>query len=106
MHQWQSLDLASWTYWFPNRSASVKYTFVLEFRVHVESLTMSSQEPPKKKSKQDDELFCLYSECKCVDVMYFVPVCTNAYHMEKHKTYNGFQPGKKSLYKSACAIFK
>ena len=64
---------------------------------------MSSQEPLKKKSKQDNGLFCLYSECTCVDVMYFVPVCTSAYHMDKHayhmdkhayhmdkhKTYNG-----------------
>ena len=58
------------------------------FRIYVESLTMPSQEPLKKKSKQDNGLFCLYSECTCVDVMYFVPVCTSAYHMEKHKTYN------------------
>ena len=50
---------------------------------------MSSQEPPKKKSKRDNGLFCLYSERTCVDVMYFVPVCTSAYHMEKHKTHNG-----------------
>ena len=61
------------------------------FSVYIESLTMSSQEPPKKKSKQDNGLFCLYcnSECARVDVMYFVPVCTSAYHIEKHKTYNG-----------------
>ena len=59
------------------------------FRIYIESLTMSSQEPLKKKSKQDNGLFCLYSECTCVDVMYFVPVCTSAYHMDKHKTYNG-----------------
>ena len=45
------------------------------FRVYIESLTMSSQEQPKKKSKRDNGLFCLYSECTCVDVMYFVPVC-------------------------------
>ena len=50
---------------------------------------MSSQEPLKKKSKRDNGLFCLYSECTCVDVMYFVPVCTSAYHMEKRKTHNG-----------------
>ena len=24
-----------------------------------------------------------------MEVMYFVPVCTSSYHMEKHKTYNG-----------------
>ena len=52
----------------------------------IESLTMSPQEPRKKKSKRENGLFCLYSECTCVDVMYFVPVCTSAYHMEKHKT--------------------
>ena len=33
---------------------------------------MYSQEPPKKKSKRDNGLFCLYNECTCVDVMYFV----------------------------------
>ena len=30
---------------------------------------MSSQEPPKKKSKRT--VFCLYSECTYFDVMYF-----------------------------------
>ena len=35
---------------------------------------MSSQEPPKKKSKRDNGLFCLYIECACVDVMYLVHV--------------------------------
>ena len=44
---------------------------------------MSSRLTPKKKSKRDNGLFCLYSECTCVNVMYFVPVCTSAYHMEK-----------------------
>ena len=55
-------------------------------------LTMSSHEPPKKKSKRDNGLFYLYTECTCVDVMYFVPVGTGAYRMEKHKTYNGHEP--------------
>ena len=46
------------------RSASVEYTSVAGvkltlFRVYIESLTMSSQEPPKKKSKRDNGLFCL-----------------------------------------------
>ena len=59
------------------------------FRVYIESLTMFSQEPPKKKSKRDNRLFCLYRECTCINVMYFVPVYTSAYHMEKHKTYKG-----------------
>ena len=53
------------------------------FRLYIESLTMSSQEQPKKKSKRGDGLFCLHSEGTCVEVMYFVPVCTSAYHMEK-----------------------
>ena len=61
-------------------------------RVKLESLTMSSQEQPKNKSKRNNGLFCLHSECTCVDVMYFVPVCTIAYHLEKHKTYNGYEP--------------
>ena len=55
-------------------------------RVYFESLTMYSREPPKKKSKGANGFFCLNSECTCVDVMYFVPVCTSASHMEKHKT--------------------
>ena len=46
----------------------------------------------KKKSKRDNGLFCLFSKCTCVDVMYFVPVCTCAYHMEKRKTHNGSEP--------------
>ena len=53
---------------------------------------MSSQElPKKKKSKRVNGLFCLYNESTCVDVMYFVPVCTNtsANRMEKHRAYNG-----------------
>ena len=57
--------------------------------VYIERPTMSSQEPPKKKSKRDNRQFCLFSECTCVDVMYFVPVCTSEYHMKKHKTSNG-----------------
>ena len=36
------------------------------FRVYIESLTMSSQEPPKNKSKRDNGLFYLYNECTCV----------------------------------------
>ena len=50
---------------------------------------MPSQDPLKKTSKRDNGLFCVYSECTCVDVMYFVPVCqyaSSAYDMEKHKT--------------------
>ena len=69
-------------YW----SLRVKLTL---FRVYIESLKISSQEPPIKESKRDDGLFWLYSECTCVDVMYFVPVCTCAYHIERNKTYNG-----------------
>ena len=53
---------------------------------------MSSQEPPKKKSKRDNGLFCLHSEYSCVDVLQFVPVYTSAYHMEKHKTYYLSEP--------------
>ena len=53
---------------------------------------MSLQEPPKKKSKRDNRLFCLYGECTCVDVMYFAPVCTSAHNVEKHKTYNSSEP--------------
>ena len=34
----------------------------------------------------------MYSECTCVDVRNFVPVCTSAYHMEKHTIYNGSEP--------------
>ena len=94
----QSLNLASWTFFLSKRSASVKCTTVLNrvnlgfFCDYIESLTMSLQERPKKKSKRENGLFCLYSECTCVDVMHFVPVCTSAYHMEKHKTYNGSAP--------------
>ena len=62
------------------------------FCVYIESLTMSSQEPPEKKFKRDNGLFRLYSECTCMDVMYFVPVYTSAYYMEKHKSYNGSEP--------------
>ena len=51
----------------------------MRFHVYIESLTMSSQEPPKKKFKRDNGLFCVYSECTCVNVMYFVPACTSAY---------------------------
>ena len=36
------------------------------FRVYIESLTMSSEDPPKKKSKRDNALFCVYGECTCV----------------------------------------
>ena len=61
----------------------------LGFSAFIFSLTMSSQEPPKQKSKRDYGLFCLYSKCTCVDVMHFVSVCTSAYHMEKNKSYNG-----------------
>ena len=49
-------------------------TRVKLFRVHTESFTMASKEPPKKKSTRDNGLFCVYSECTCVDVTYFVPV--------------------------------
>ena len=45
---------------------------------------MSTQEPPKKKFKRDDGLFCLYSERTCVDIMNFVPVCTSAYTIWKN----------------------
>ena len=87
----------TWTFLVSKRSASVKYTTVVGvklrlFRVYIESLTISSQEPGKKKSKRDNGLFCLYSECTCVGVMYFVPGHTSPYHMEKHKTYNGPEP--------------
>ena len=76
------------------RSASVKYTFVAGvkltlFRVYIESLTMSLQEPPKKKSKRDNGLFCLNAHAW---VSLFVPGHTSPYHIEKHKTYNGPQP--------------
>ena len=47
---------------------------------------------PEMKSKRDNELFCLCSKCTCVDITYFVPVCTSAYNMEKHKTNNGSKP--------------
>ena len=68
---------------------------------------MPSQEPPKKKSKRDNGLLCVYSECTCVDVMYFVPVCTSAHHMEKHKTYIMTLNFKQECFcKSACAIVK
>ena len=45
-------------------SASVKYTATARvklrlFRVYIESLTMSSQEPRKKKTKRDNRPFCL-----------------------------------------------
>ena len=41
--------------------------------------------------KRNNGLFCVYSECTCVDVMYFVLVGTRAYHLSKHKTYNGLE---------------
>ena len=45
---------STWTFLVSKRSASVKYTTVAGvklrlFRVYIKSLTMSSQEPPKKK---------------------------------------------------------
>ena len=81
MHRWKSLNLASWTFLVSKRSASVKFTTVLQstFRVYIESLTMSSQEPPKKKSKRENGLFCLYIKCTCVDVCIlcqYAPACT------------------------------
>ena len=56
MHQWQSLILASWTLFVSYRSASVKKYYCTRvtlrlFRIYMESVTMCSQEPPKKKSK-------------------------------------------------------
>ena len=52
----------------------------------------SRVKPPKKKSKRDNGLFCVYSECTCVNVMYFLPLCTSDCHKEKHMTYNGSKP--------------
>ena len=44
---------------------------------------MSSQEPPKNKFKRDKGLFfCTANARTCVDVKYFVPVSTSAYHLE------------------------
>ena len=69
-------------YWFSNRFASVKYTTVRESNLVFFTFILQILQ-----SKRNNGLFCVYSECTCVDVMYFVLVCTRAYHMEKHKTY-------------------
>ena len=53
---------------------------------------MSSQQALKKKSKRGNGLFCVCSECTCVDATYFVPISTSAYHKEKHKAYNSSRP--------------
>ena len=66
---------------------AVAHKFQLKYSTCNSRFTMSSQEPPKKKSKRDNGPFCLYKVCTCVDVMYFVPVCTSAYHVEKCKTW-------------------
>ena len=57
MHQWQSLNLTSWTLLVSQEVRQCKIYYCtrvkLRFlRVYIESLTMFSQEPPKKKSKQ------------------------------------------------------
>ena len=58
---------------FCKRSASVKYTTVAGvklrlFRVYIESLTMSSQEPPKKKrpNERADYFVCTANAHACV----------------------------------------
>ena len=57
MHQRQSLNLTSWTLLVPLEVCQCKIYYCtrvkLKFlRVNIESLTMASQEPPKKKSNQ------------------------------------------------------
>ena len=66
-------------YWFPKRSASVKYTTVQDknFSAFILKVLQSLHKSGrKKKSERDNGLFCVYSECTCVDVVYFVPACT------------------------------
>ena len=43
------------------------------------------------QSKRNNGLFCVYSECTCVGVMYFVLLGTRAYHSAKHKTHNSLE---------------
>ena len=90
-----SMTPTTWTFLVSKRSASVKYTTVAGvklrlFRVYIDNVFTRAAE--KKISKRDNGLFCLYSECTCVGVMYFVPGHNSPYHMEKHKTYNGTEP--------------
>ena len=53
----------SWTFLIFKRSASVKYTAAARVKLRLFRVYMSSQEPPKKKSKRGNRPFCLYSEC-------------------------------------------
>ena len=46
----------------------------------------------KSRRKRNPNEITDYFVCKCVDVTYFKPLCTSAYHMEEHKTYNGYEP--------------
>ena len=43
------------------------------------------------QSKRNNGLLCVYSECTCVGVMYFVLLGTRAYHLAKHKTHNSLE---------------
>ena len=75
-------NLWSWPlglYWFPKRSAIVKYTTVQEknFSAFILKVLQSLHKSVrKKKTERDNGLCSVYSECTCVDVMYFVPACT------------------------------
>ena len=70
--------------------ASVKYTTVLEqnlgFSAFILKVLQCLHKNCRKRNPNEimDYFVCTASECTCVDVMYFVPICTSAYHREKH----------------------
>jgi len=67
---------------FPKRLASVKYTTMVGLNSGFPAFILQVLQ-----CKRNYGLFCVYSECTCVDVMYCVLVGSRAYHLEKHKTY-------------------
>ena len=53
--------------------------------------------PHKSRRKRNpneitDYFVCTANAHVCVNVIYSVPVCTSAYHMENYNTYNGSEP--------------
>ena len=92
MHHWQFLNLASWTLLVSKRAASVKYTTVLEynsgFSPFILNVLQCLHKSRRKRNPNEITDYFVFTAIAHVAIMYFVPVCTSAYHMEKHKTYN------------------
>ena len=64
---------------------------------------MSSKEPPKKKSKRDNELFCVYSKCTCVVAS---TLCQYALARTMWKNTRLIMDLKECFCKSSCAMVK